>query len=111
MIGDIFPGSRIRDFFFIPDPGSGDRIQGSKSTGSLVSIRIRNILDFGFGMKVKIDKTLRSSECRINYRAPQVSSALSFIGGVHVSAKALDMVWLNRSPIPVGRRGVISSVK
>ncbi len=48
-------------------------------------------------------------------RALWVSSALSFIGGVHIGARALhqklDMVWLYRSPISVGRRGVISSFK
>ncbi len=44
------------------------------------------------------------------------SSALLFIGGVYISARAMhvpkfDMLWLNLSPIPVGRRGVISSFK
>ncbi len=44
----------------------------------------------------------------------RVCSALSFIGGDHIGARALldttryiDMVWLYDSPIPVGRRGVI----
>jgi hypothetical protein len=50
-----------------------------------------------------------------NLRAPWVSSALSFIGWVHIGKSAacpkFDMVWLHHSPIPVGRRGVISSFK
>jgi hypothetical protein len=42
--------------------------------------------------------------------------ALSFLGGVSHRNKSatctkFDMVWLYRSPIPVGRRGVISSFK
>jgi hypothetical protein len=41
---------------------------------------------------------------------PLVSSALSFIGGSSHRRKSaacpkFDLVWLNRSPIPVGRRG------
>jgi hypothetical protein len=43
---------------------------------------------------------------------PRVCSALSFIEGVHIGAcPKFDMVWLNLLPIPVGRRGVISSFK
>jgi hypothetical protein len=44
-------------------------------------------------------------------RPPEVSSALSFIGGVRIGARALidpkwrPMVWLYHSPIPVGRKG------
>jgi hypothetical protein len=47
--------------------------------------------------------------------APRVSSALSFIRGSSHRRKSavcskFDMVWLNLSPIPLGRRrGVISS--
>ncbi len=41
-------------------------------------------------------------------------SALSFIGGVHIGASALhvlNVIWFgNLSPIPVGRRGIISSL-
>ncbi len=49
-------------------------------------------------------------------RAPCVSSALSFlVGSSHRRKSAacpkFDVVWLYRSPIPVGRRGVISSFK
>ena len=48
-------------------------------------------------------------------RGTRVSLVLSFIGGVHIGATALcpkfDMVLLYRSPIPVGRKGVISSFK
>ncbi len=41
-----------------------------------------------------------------------VSSALSFIEGVHIGAcPKFDTVWQYLSPIPVGRRGVISSFK
>ncbi len=58
----------------------------------------------------------RALELRINYRAPGDSSALSFIGGIHIGKSAaclkFDMVWLYRSPIPVrGGEGVISSFK
>jgi hypothetical protein len=47
----------------------------------------------------------------LNKRAPWISSTLSIIGRVHIGARALHvlnligMVWLHRSPIPVGRRG------
>jgi hypothetical protein len=61
-------------------------------------------------MRMRIRVQL-STLMRIRIWAPRVSSALSFIAGVHIGARALhvlicDMVWLNRSPIPVGRRGV-----
>jgi hypothetical protein len=41
----------------------------------------------------------------------RVSSALSFVGGVHIGLELaawhkFEMVWLYRSPIPVGRRGI-----
>ncbi len=50
------------------------------------------------------------------WRAHWVSSSLSFIKGVHISARALldinlKWIWLYRSHIPVGRRGVFYSVK
>jgi hypothetical protein len=46
---------------------------------------------------------------------PELLQHFSFIGGVHIGARALhvvkfDMVWLQRSPIPVGRRGVSSLI-
>jgi hypothetical protein len=42
-----------------------------------------------------------------------VSSALSLIGGVHIGSKsaARNMVWLYRSPIPVGEGGDILFVQ
>ncbi len=47
--------------------------------------------------------------------APWVSSALVYMRSSHRRKSAacpkFDMVWLHRSPIPVGRRGVISSFK
>ncbi len=50
-----------------------------------------------------------------NQRAPRASSTISSIGNSHriksAACPKFDMVWLNRSPIPVGRRGVISSLK
>jgi hypothetical protein len=57
-----------------------------------------------------------TSDWWINYRDHRVSSALSFIGGVYIGAKSVawhkfDMVWLYRSPISAGRRGVFYSFK
>ncbi len=74
----------------------------NKGTGAVISIKSPTV----------ICCTVCISQSNELTRGPPelISSALSFIGSVHIGAKALHllnliMVWLCRSPIPVGRRG------
>ncbi len=52
-----------------------------------------------------MSRNLRDLRVMIDIDEQLVSSALLLVGGVHIGARALlDVVWLYRSPIPVGSR-------
>jgi len=59
---------------------------------------------------------MRGDSNELTRRPPEFNSTLSFTGRVHIGARALHVltfIWFGnyRTPIPVGRRGVISSFK
>ncbi len=73
-------------------------------------------LHFFCSLKIRDPDGARAQSDELTRGPRLVSSALSFIRGVHIGARALHVlnliwVWLNRSPIPVGRKRVISSFK